>query len=48
MENLINFITNGSSELTVCTLVGFMAFCIIIDAICSLAASALSLGRGAV
>ena len=44
MESLINFIMNGSTEFTAASLVGFMAFCIIIDAICSLAASALNIG----
>ena len=44
MESLINFILNGSNELNAASLVGFMAFCIIVDAISSIAASALSVG----
>ena len=44
MESLINFIMNGSTELNAATLIGFMVFCIIIDAISAIAASALSIG----
>lgn len=44
MESLVNFILNGTTELDAVSLVGFMAFCIIIDAISSIAASALSVG----
>lgn len=44
MESLVNFILNGSNELNAASLVAFMAFCIIVDAISSIAASALSVG----
>ena len=44
MESLINFIMNGSTELNAGTLIGFMTFCIIVDAISCIAASAINIG----
>lgn len=45
MDNLIAFIFGGSSGLTPEMLVRYMAFVIIISAICSISRDALSVGR---
>ena len=45
MENIIQFITNGSTEFTPHTLIGLVVFCLIIECIGSVAYNILKVGR---
>ena len=45
MENIIQFITNGSTEFTPQILIGLVVFCLIIECIGSVAYNILKVGR---
>lgn len=45
MENIINFITNGSSEFTPQVVVGLIVFCLILECIGAIAYNILKTGR---
>lgn len=45
MENIIQFITNGSTEFTPQVLCGLIVFCMIIECIGSIAYNLLKVGR---
>lgn len=45
MDNIINFITNGSAEFTPQVIVGLIVFCLIIESIGSIVYNILKIGR---
>lgn len=45
MENIINYICNGSNEFTPAVVVGLIVFCFVLESISSIAANCLKVGR---
>lgn len=45
MENIINYICNGSIEFTPAVVVGLIVFCLVLESISSIAANCLKVGR---
>ena len=45
MENIINFITNGSTEYTPQVVIGLIVFCLVIESIGSIVYNILKIGR---
>ena len=45
MENIINYICNGSNEFTPAVVVGLIVFCMVLESISSIAANCLKVGR---
>ena len=45
MENIINYICNGSNEFTPAVVVGLIVFCLVLESISSIAANCLKVGR---
>ena len=45
MENIINYICNGSNEFSPAGVVGLFVFCLVLESISSIAAYCLKVGR---
>ena len=45
MENIINFITNGTTEYTPQVVIGLIVFCLVIESIGSIVYNILKIGR---